>query len=103
MTDKQQRQKFLLVFDFSGCGENMFMSSDKDQGQCVHVWYKKALLSLHVVWYRSNQAYCPNSKYRYFNVCHYCPLGNYQLARPYKSGPSCAECPAACDNKLCSK
>lgn len=29
--------------------------------------------------------------------------GNYQYARPYKSGPPCGDCPNACDNKLCSK
>ena len=31
-----------------------------------------------VVWYRSNKigcamAYCPNSQYKYFYVCQYCP------------------------------
>lgn len=36
------------------------------------------MLSIQVVWYNSNQigcamAYCPNSTYKYFYVCHYCP------------------------------
>ncbi|KAI3364222.1 hypothetical protein L3Q82_011022 [Scortum barcoo] len=61
-----------------------------------------------VVWYRSNKvgcgmAYCPNSQYKYFYVCQYCPPGNYQYALPYQAGPTCADCPNACDNKLCSK
>ncbi|KAG7222715.1 hypothetical protein INR49_026324, partial [Caranx melampygus] len=60
-----------------------------------------------LVWYRSNQigcamAYCPNSMYKYFYVCHYCPPGNYQYTHPYKAGPSCGDCPNACDNKLCT-
>ncbi|KAF0023665.1 hypothetical protein F2P81_024295 [Scophthalmus maximus] len=60
-----------------------------------------------LVWYRSNQvgcamASCPNAAYKYFYVCHYCPPGNYQYARPYKSGPPCGDCPNACDNKLCT-
>lgn len=29
--------------------------------------------------------------------------GNYQLAKPYKSGPTCGDCPNDCNNKLCSK
>ncbi|KAK1888883.1 Cysteine-rich venom protein ophanin [Dissostichus eleginoides] len=47
-------------------------------------------------------AYCPNSQYKYFYVCQYCPPGNFQYARPYKSGPSCGDCPNACNNKLCT-
>ncbi|KAM9354959.1 cysteine-rich secretory protein 3-like [Pholidichthys leucotaenia] len=66
-------------------------------------------LATSIVWYRSNQigcamAYCPNSVYKYFYVCHYCPpCGTYQLARPYNKGPSCGDCPGVCDNKLCTK
>ncbi|MGH0172801.1 UNVERIFIED_CONTAM: hypothetical protein FKN15_064004 [Acipenser sinensis] len=62
-----------------------------------------------VVWYRSNKvgcavAHCPGSKYEYFYVCQYCPPGNNQnsLTTPYKAGPSCGDCPNACDNKLCT-
>uniref|UniRef100_A0A3B3H2G7 Uncharacterized protein n=1 Tax=Oryzias latipes TaxID=8090 RepID=A0A3B3H2G7_ORYLA len=40
-------------------------------------------------------AYCPISTSKYFI--------NYQLSLPYKSGPSCADCPSACENKLCCK
>ncbi|XP_056287748.1 cysteine-rich venom protein-like [Pseudoliparis swirei] len=60
-----------------------------------------------VVWYRSHEvgcamAYCPNSYDKYFYVCQYCPPGNLQYARPYKSGSPCADCPDACDDNLCT-
>ncbi|MGH0134120.1 UNVERIFIED_CONTAM: hypothetical protein FKN15_004132 [Acipenser sinensis] len=62
-----------------------------------------------VVWYRSNKvgcavAHCPGSKYEYFYVCQYCPPGNDQnlLTTPYKAGPSCDDCPSACEDKLCT-
>ncbi|KAM6991728.1 cysteine-rich secretory protein 2-like [Tautogolabrus adspersus] len=66
------------------------------------------LFSAQIVWYKSNElgcglAYCPNSRFKYFYVCHYCPAGNYDLAHPYKPGKSCALCPNNCDNGLCSK
>ncbi|XP_010769888.1 cysteine-rich venom protein natrin-1 [Notothenia coriiceps] len=35
-------------------------------------------------------------------VCQCCPPENFQYARPYKSGPSCGDCPNACNNKLCT-
>uniref|UniRef100_A0A3Q2Q0W7 Cysteine rich secretory protein 2 n=1 Tax=Fundulus heteroclitus TaxID=8078 RepID=A0A3Q2Q0W7_FUNHE len=108
----------------SGCGENLYMASWKNSwSNAIQSWYNEVkdfrygVGSVNggvvghytqVVWHNSNQigcamAYCPNSQYKYFYVCHYCPPGNYQLARPYKSGPSCSDCPGACDNKLCSK
>ncbi|XP_029352836.1 serotriflin-like [Echeneis naucrates] len=107
----------------SGCGENLYMASYKNTwANAIQSWYDEVkdwrygMGSINggvvghftqLVWYRSNQigcalAHCPNSKYKYFYVCHYCPPGNYQYARPYKSGPSCADCPNACDNKLCT-
>ncbi|XP_024147012.1 cysteine-rich venom protein TEL1 [Oryzias melastigma] len=108
----------------SGCGENLYMSSFQNSwSNVVQAWYNEVkdfqygVGSINggvvghytqVVWYNSNQigcamAYCPNSTYKYFYVCHYCPPGNYQLSRPYKSGSSCADCPSACENKLCLK
>uniref|UniRef100_A0A7N9AMC4 Cysteine-rich venom protein TEL1-like n=1 Tax=Mastacembelus armatus TaxID=205130 RepID=A0A7N9AMC4_9TELE len=107
----------------SDCGENLYMSSIKNTwSDAIQSWYDEVKNWRYgvgpvnggvvghytqVVWYRSNQigcamAYCPNSTYKYFYVCQYCPPGNYQYARPYKSGPSCADCPNACDNKLCT-
>ncbi|XP_061884866.1 serotriflin-like [Entelurus aequoreus] len=107
----------------SGCGENLYMASYKNSwSNAIQSWYDEVkdwrygMGSVNggvvghftqIVWYRSNligcaMAYCPNSRYKYFYVCHYCPPGNYQLARPYKSGPSCADCPNACENKLCT-
>ncbi|XP_006267458.1 serotriflin [Alligator mississippiensis] len=62
-----------------------------------------------VVWYNSYQigcgvAYCPNDQFNFFYVCHYCPAGNIveDLARPYKAGPKCGDCPDACENGLCT-
>ncbi|XP_054618167.1 serotriflin-like [Dunckerocampus dactyliophorus] len=107
----------------SGCGENLYMASHKNTwSNAIQSWYDEVkdwrygMGSVNggvvghftqIVWYRSNQigcamAHCPNSRYKYFYVCHYCPPGNYQYARPYKSGPSCADCPNACENKLCT-
>ncbi|KAM3861054.1 cysteine-rich venom protein-like [Diretmus argenteus] len=107
----------------SGCGENLYMANAKNPwSNAVQAWYNEVKdwrygkgsfnggevgHFTQVVWYRSNQvgcavAYCPNAKYKYFYVCQYCPPGNYQLTHPYKSGPSCGDCPNACDNKLCT-
>ncbi|KAM4600976.1 cysteine-rich venom protein-like [Polymixia lowei] len=108
----------------SGCGENLYMSSYKNTwSNAIQSWYdevkdwrygvgaiNKEMIGhfTQLVWYRSNQigcamAYCPNhADYKYFYVCQYCPPGNYQYARPYKAGPSCGDCPNACDNKLCT-
>uniref|UniRef100_A0A8C2X161 ShKT domain-containing protein n=1 Tax=Cyclopterus lumpus TaxID=8103 RepID=A0A8C2X161_CYCLU len=109
--------------DTSGCGENLYMSSFKNTwSNAVQSWYDEVKdwrygvgstnggivgHFTQIVWYRSNKvgcavAYCPNSPYKYFYVCQYCPPGNLQLARPYKSGPSCGDCPNACNDKLCT-
>uniref|UniRef100_A0A3B4W967 Serotriflin-like n=1 Tax=Seriola lalandi dorsalis TaxID=1841481 RepID=A0A3B4W967_SERLL len=81
----------------SGCGENLYMSSYKNTwSNAIQSWYDEvkdwrygvgALNGgvighyTQLVWYRSNQigcamAYCPNSAYKYFYVCHYCPPSN---------------------------
>uniref|UniRef100_A0A3Q4N6F0 Cysteine-rich venom protein-like n=1 Tax=Neolamprologus brichardi TaxID=32507 RepID=A0A3Q4N6F0_NEOBR len=107
----------------SGCGENLYYSSFQNTwSNAIQSWYNEVKDFSYgvgstnggvvghytqVVWYRSNQigcamAYCPNSKYKYFYVCHYCPPGNYQLTQPYKKGPSCGDCPNACENNLCT-
>ncbi|KAK1170318.1 cysteine-rich venom protein TEL1-like [Acipenser oxyrinchus oxyrinchus] len=109
----------------SGCGENLYMSSNANSwDMAVQAWYDEvkdfkygvgstngAVVGHYtqVVWYRSNKvgcavAHCPGSKYKYFYVCQYCPPGNVQnlLTTPYKAGPSCGDCPNACDNKLCT-
>uniref|UniRef100_A0A672GNJ0 Cysteine-rich venom protein TEL1-like n=1 Tax=Salarias fasciatus TaxID=181472 RepID=A0A672GNJ0_SALFA len=107
----------------SGCGENLYMSSSRNSwSNAIQSWYdevknwrygvgsvNRGVVGHYtqVVWYNSHKvgcamAYCPNSTYKYFYVCQYCPPGNYQLARPYTSGSSCGECPNACDNKLCT-
>uniref|UniRef100_A0A3B5R096 SCP domain-containing protein n=1 Tax=Xiphophorus maculatus TaxID=8083 RepID=A0A3B5R096_XIPMA len=101
-----------MIKDLFGCGENLYMA-----------WYNKVANFLYgvgsinggvvghytqVVWATSKNtgcamAYCSNSTYKYFYVCHYCPQGNYNFTNPYKSGTSCSDCPSACYNKLCSK
>nr|XP_020497167.1 cysteine-rich venom protein TEL1-like [Labrus bergylta] len=106
------------------CGENLFMSSHRlGWSQVIDSWYSEVkdweygVGSINdgvvghftqVVWYKSHElgcglAYCPDSRFKYFYVCHYCPAGNYNLARPYKNGDSCADCPDNCDNGLCTK
>ncbi|NXO48887.1 CRIS2 protein, partial [Aramus guarauna] len=108
------------------CGENLFMSSAPfSWSSAIEAWYneekdfqygtgaktKNAVIGHYtqMVWYNSYQigcavAYCPNSKYKYFYVCQYCPAGNnaMQIATPYKSGPKCADCPGHCDRGLCT-
>ncbi|XP_036406128.1 cysteine-rich venom protein-like [Megalops cyprinoides] len=107
----------------SGCGENIYMSSAPNSwSDAIQSWddevkdYRYGYGSINggvighytqLVWYRSNEigcgvAYCPNSQYQYFYVCQYCPPGNYQYVHPYKAGPSCGDCPNACDNRLCT-
>ncbi|MBN3309618.1 CRVP protein, partial [Amia calva] len=107
----------------SGCGENLYMSSYPNTWTgAIDSWsnevsnYRYGMGSVNggvighytqMVWYRSNEigcavAYCPNSMYKYFYVCHYCPPGNYQYKYPYQEGPSCGDCPNACDNNLCT-
>merc|ERR1719244_281943 len=107
----------------SGCGENLYMSSNKRSwSEAIQSWYDEVedyrygvgainggMIGHYtqVVWYRSNaigcgMAYCPNSRYKYFYVCQYCPPGNYQYKYPYKSGRTCGSCPNDCVNKLCT-
>uniref|UniRef100_A0AAY5K238 SCP domain-containing protein n=1 Tax=Esox lucius TaxID=8010 RepID=A0AAY5K238_ESOLU len=45
---------------------------------------------IRLVWANSNQigcgaAHCPNSKFKYYYVCHYCPRGNLFGSKPYQA------------------
>ncbi|XP_054826605.1 cysteine-rich venom protein triflin-like [Eublepharis macularius] len=62
-----------------------------------------------LIWYNSYRVgcaatYCANSTKPYFYVCQYCPAGNMQeqLAKPYKKGRICGDCPNNCEKKLCT-
>uniref|UniRef100_A0A3P9DTI4 Cysteine rich secretory protein 2 n=1 Tax=Maylandia zebra TaxID=106582 RepID=A0A3P9DTI4_9CICH len=98
------------VISTSGCGENLYMSSFQNTwSNAIQSWYDEVkdfsygVGSINggvvghytqVVWYRSNQigcamAYCPNSAYKYFYVCHYCPpylinKANLKLLSPHQ-------------------
>ncbi|KAG8445811.1 hypothetical protein GDO86_010555, partial [Hymenochirus boettgeri] len=109
------------------CGENLFMSSypatwaeaitalhseysDFEFGKGPKVpnamighytqimWYSSYLIGCYV-------ERCLDAEFEYYFVCHYCPAGNIndKIATPYKSGPTCADCPKSCENGLCSK
>ncbi|KAF7236420.1 Cysteine-rich venom protein 2, partial [Varanus komodoensis] len=61
-----------------------------------------------IVWYNSHMvgcalAYCPQNTFSFMYACHFCPGGNNQekITTPYKEGPSCADCPQHCEDKLC--
>ncbi|XP_068262860.1 cysteine-rich venom protein-like [Nyctibius grandis] len=108
------------------CGENLFMSSAPfPWPDVVQAWYNEekdfeygtgaktqgAVIGHYtqVVWYNSYQvgcavAFCPNSKYKHFYVCQYCPAGNLlsSIQTPYKKGEPCGDCPNACENGLCT-
>ncbi|KFZ46955.1 Serotriflin, partial [Antrostomus carolinensis] len=108
------------------CGENLFMSSGPFLWpNVIQAWYNEekdfeygtgakrqgAVIGHYtqVVWYNSYQvgcalSFCPNSTYKYFYVCQYCPAGNLvtSIPRPYKAGKPCGDCPNACENGLCS-
>nr|Q2XXQ5.1 RecName: Full=Cysteine-rich venom protein DIS2; Short=CRVP; AltName: Full=Cysteine-rich secretory protein DIS2; Short=CRISP-DIS2; Flags: Precursor [Dispholidus typus]AAZ75596.1 CRISP-DIS2 [Dispholidus typus] len=108
------------------CGENIYMSSIPmtwiDIIKLWHDEYKNFIYGVganppgsvighytQIVWYKSYRvgcaaSYCPSSSYNYFYVCQYCPAGNFAglTATPYKSGPTCGDCPSACDNGLCT-
>ncbi|XP_077171309.1 serotriflin-like isoform X2 [Paroedura picta] len=107
------------------CGENLFMSSRPTLwSEAIQAWYdevkdfqygrgsRRGAVTGHytqVVWYRSNLlgcavARCRNRRLAYYYVCHYCPGGNIvgSIHTPYKAGRPCADCPNACDNKLCT-
>nr|XP_056712792.1 serotriflin-like [Euleptes europaea] len=61
------------------------------------IWYNSYLIGCAV-------AYCPEITFPYVYICHYCPGGNLkkQVARPYKEGPPCRDCPNKCKDKLCT-
>uniref|UniRef100_A0A4W3IQV5 Cysteine rich secretory protein 2 n=1 Tax=Callorhinchus milii TaxID=7868 RepID=A0A4W3IQV5_CALMI len=107
------------------CGENLYMSScPTPWPRVVQAWYNEVKdfkygvgklsdrIITHytqVAWYNSYQigcaiAHCPNKELHYFYVCQYCPAGNimHLINTPYKAGPSCSDCPNACENKLCT-
>ncbi|XP_010070676.1 PREDICTED: cysteine-rich venom protein pseudechetoxin-like, partial [Pterocles gutturalis] len=107
------------------CGENLFMSSGPfSWPNVIQAWYNEeenfeygtgaktrgAVIGHYtqVVWHNSNQigcavSFCPNSIYKYFYVCHYCPAGNIRssIPTPYKRGEPCGDCPDACEDGLC--
>ncbi|XP_053917584.1 cysteine-rich venom protein piscivorin [Cuculus canorus] len=109
------------------CGENLFMSSAPfSWPDVVQAWYDEekdfeygigaktpgAVIGhfTQVVWHSSYEvgcavAFCPNSRYKVFYVCQYCPAGNIvgSIPTPYKKGTPCGDCPSACDNGLCTK
>jgi len=109
----------------SGCGENMFFSSnERSWSEAIQSWYDEVQDFQHgvgsvnggvvghytqVVWYRSNEvgcamSHCPNeAPFKYFYVCQYCPAGNMGgVSKPYKVGPTCGDCPDACEDELCN-
>ncbi|XP_054826618.1 serotriflin-like [Eublepharis macularius] len=62
-----------------------------------------------LIWYNSYivgcaAAYCPDITFPFVYICQYCPGGNLmsQIPTPYKKGPSCADCPKNCEDKLCT-
>ncbi|XP_075000988.1 cysteine-rich venom protein-like [Calonectris borealis] len=108
------------------CGENLLMSSAPfSWSDVIQAWYNEekdfeygtgaktqgAVIGHYtqVVWYNSYQigcavAFCPTSRYKYFYVCQYCPMGNLRssIGTPYKKGEPCGDCPNACENGLCT-
>uniref|UniRef100_A0A663MMR1 Cysteine rich secretory protein 2 n=1 Tax=Athene cunicularia TaxID=194338 RepID=A0A663MMR1_ATHCN len=119
---------FLSTFLFSAvqCGENLFMSSAPySWSDVIQAWHSEeknfeygtgaktqdAVIGHYtqMVWYNSYQtgcavAFCPNSTFKYFYVCQYCPAGNLRssINTPYKAGKPCGDCPDACENGLCN-
>ncbi|XP_010003188.1 PREDICTED: cysteine-rich secretory protein 2 [Chaetura pelagica] len=108
------------------CGENLFMSSGPSPwSHAMQVWHNevkdfeygtgektpRAVIGHYtqMVWHSSHEigcgvALCPNSRYKYFYVCHYCPQGNIisSIPKPYKAGEPCGDCPNACEDGLCT-
>ncbi|KAJ7345447.1 hypothetical protein JRQ81_001397 [Phrynocephalus forsythii] len=108
------------------CGENLYYSTIPQLWpEALQAWYDEvndftfgvgplyedAVIGHYtqLVWYSSYllgcaMAYCPNDKYSYYYVCHYCPAGNVmgQSSRPYTAGEPCGKCPDSCDNGLCT-
>ncbi|XP_053316456.1 cysteine-rich venom protein TEL1-like [Spea bombifrons] len=111
--------------NFNG-GENVFRSNFKASwddviksfySEVVDFEYGKGAKSpgvkighyTQLTWATSNQVGCAinyssNNNLPYGFVCHYNPPGNNvsSMGYPYKSGPTCGDCPTACDNGLCS-
>ncbi|KFP05464.1 Serotriflin, partial [Calypte anna] len=108
------------------CGENLYMSTAPSSwSRAIDAWYNEeknfeygtganpegSVIGHYtqVVWYNSYEvgcaiAYCPNKKFKYYYVCHYCPAGNLRhlIPTPYKKGEPCGDCPNACEDGLCS-
>ncbi|XP_056344541.1 cysteine-rich venom protein kaouthin-2-like isoform X2 [Oenanthe melanoleuca] len=108
------------------CGENLFMSSTPLSWPGVlQAWYNEeknfeygtgaktegAMFGHYtqMVWHNSYKvgcglAFCNNTRYSYFYVCHYCPAGNLisSMKTPYKEGEPCGDCPNACEDGLCN-
>ncbi|XP_051853083.1 cysteine-rich secretory protein 2-like isoform X2 [Antechinus flavipes] len=109
----------------SVCGENLYMSTAPTTWSgAIQSWYDEVLHFkfekgstsgeavghyTQVMWYNSYQvgcgvAKCPNSYFKYFFVCHYCPAGNVlpKQNSPYEIGTPCSKCPDSCSNNLCN-
>ncbi|NP_001082594.1 cysteine-rich secretory protein 1 gene 5 S homeolog precursor [Xenopus laevis] len=109
------------------CGENIYMATyPASWEEAIQAWYSEGeffnmewdpLLPgkdpqghyTQLMWYNSYMvgcavSYCPANYYQYLYVCQYCTAGNNvnTITTPYKSGPTCGDCPGACDNGLCT-
>ncbi|XP_034146070.1 serotriflin [Esox lucius] len=92
----------------SECGENLYVSSKAmSWSETIQTWYNEGEEYsykfnrpkhigryvghyIRLVWANSNQigcgaAHCPNSKFKYYYVCHYCPRGNLFGRKPYQA------------------
>ncbi|XP_053128287.1 cysteine-rich venom protein piscivorin-like [Hemicordylus capensis] len=61
-----------------------------------------------IIWHSTHEigcavAYCPQNGLPFFYVCQYQPRGNIEneMAKPYKEGSPCEDCPDHCEDKLC--
>uniref|UniRef100_A0A4W6BKP6 ShKT domain-containing protein n=1 Tax=Lates calcarifer TaxID=8187 RepID=A0A4W6BKP6_LATCA len=102
-------------------GENLFYSSSPySWTDVINAWHSEVSHYLYpngstnsqaighytqVVWNSSyrvgcGMTLCPNNIY--FYGCHYYRAGNFRRWPPYKAGPTCASCPNACEDKLCT-
>ncbi|XP_077172163.1 serotriflin-like [Paroedura picta] len=109
------------------CSENIFYTNILTTWtKAIDVWEKRKaffqygvgaidpgkLISSYtqLIWYNSYQvgcgiSLCPGPEHAFFfYVCQYCPPANREdfIAKPYKSGPPCADCPKACEDGLCT-
>ncbi|XP_042636260.1 cysteine-rich secretory protein 1 [Orycteropus afer afer] len=107
------------------CGENMFFASyPMSWSSVIEMWYneskyftygkwkrlgKKTDHYTQVVWAISYLIGCgvtlcgERRSNRYLYICHYCHEGNdYKKNKPYKDGLPCADCPDACEDRLCT-